>query len=56
MQNPHFGALLAALLALVSSVLVGSWLRDWELAGLVLVGAGVLGIGALFLARSLGRG
>ncbi len=53
-QNPQFGALLAAVLALLSSVLVGSWLRDWELAGLVLVGAFVLLLGALLLVRRLG--
>lgn len=55
-QNPQFGALLAAVLALLSSVLVGSWMRDWELAGLVLVGAFALVFGALFVARGLLRG
>lgn len=55
-QNPQFGALVAALLALISSVIVGSWSRDWELAGLVLVGACVLCVGALVLARRFSRG
>lgn len=55
-HNPQFGALLAAVLALFSSIFVGSWLHDWELAGLVLVGAFVLVLGALLMARRLGSG
>ncbi len=54
-ENPQAGALLAALLAMLSSVLVGSWMHDWELAGLVLVGAFALVLGGLLVARKFGR-
>jgi len=55
-QNPQFGALVAAVLALLTSALVGSWSSDWELAGLVLVGAFVLVLAALMVVRRLGNG
>lgn len=55
MENPQFGALLAAILALISSVVVGSWVHDWQLAGLVLVGAFVAVLGGLLLARAFSR-